>query len=30
MLGEMDMKLWLPEAEAALTAALASPVQMNA
>jgi hypothetical protein len=24
------MKLWLPEAEAALTAALASPVQMNA
>ena len=30
MRGEMDMKLWLPEAEAALTAALASPVQMNA
>jgi class 3 adenylate cyclase/tetratricopeptide (TPR) repeat protein len=30
MLGEMDMRLWLPEAEAALAAAVASPVQLNA
>ena len=30
MLGEMDMKLWLPEAEAALAAAVASPAQLNA
>jgi hypothetical protein len=30
MLAEMDMSLWLPEAEAALAAAAASPVQLNA
>jgi tetratricopeptide (TPR) repeat protein len=30
MLGEMDMQLWLPEAQAALAATVASPVQLSA
>jgi len=29
MLGEMDMRLWLPEAEAALAAAVAAPLQLK-
>jgi hypothetical protein len=29
MLGEMAMRLWLPEAEAALAAAVAAPLQLK-